>query len=110
MEILYEHVAGSEPCMPLAIVAWSIAGLVSLWTIVEAIKDEDSSYLLLLFLTAFLALLGFKFTHDTRYNEVVATINENVSWNEVNDKYELLKQEGQLYTFRVKEVPNEQNE
>lgn len=110
MEILYEHVAGSAPCMPLAIVAWSIAGLIALWIIVEAIKDEDCSYLLLLFLVAFIALFGFKFKNDTRYNEVVATINENVSWNEVNDKYELLKQEGQLYTFRVKEDSNEQSE
>ena len=50
MEILYEHVAGSAPCMPLAIVAWSIAGLISLWIIYETIKDEDPSYLLLLFL------------------------------------------------------------
>lgn len=106
MEILYEHVAGSAPCMPLAIVAWSIAGLFALLIIVEAIRDEDPSYLLLLFLTAIIALLGFKFTPDTRYNEVVATINENVSWNEVNDKYELLKQEGQLYTFKVKEAPD----
>jgi len=110
MEILYEHVAGSAPCMPLAIVAWSIAGLIALWIIVEAIKDKDPSYLPLLFLTVFIVILGFKFTADTRYNEVVATINENVSWNEVNDKYELLKQEGQLYTFKVKEVPNETNE
>lgn len=110
MEILYEHVAGSAPCMPLAIVVWSIAGLFVLWIIVEAIKDEDCSYLLLLFLATLIALFGFKFTVDTRYNEVVATINENVSWNEVNDKYELLKQEGQLYTFRVKEDSNEQSE
>jgi hypothetical protein len=110
MEILYEHVAGSAPCMPLAIVAWSIAGLISLWTIYEAIKDEDSSYLLILFLTGIIALLGFKSTADTRYNEVVATINENVSWTEVNDRYELLKQEGQLYTFKVKEAPDEAEE
>lgn len=110
MEILYEHVAGSAPCMPLAIVAWSIAGLISLWIIYEAIKDEDSSYLLLLFLTGIIALFGFKFTADTRYNEVVATINENVSWTEVNDRYELLKQEGQLYTFKVKEAPDEADE
>lgn len=106
MEILYEHVAGSAPCMWASIVTWSIAGLIALWIIVEAIKDEDPSYLPLLFLTALIALLGFKFTLDTRYNEVVATINENVSWNEVNDKYELLKQEGRLYTFKVKEAPD----
>lgn len=110
MEILYEHVAGSAPCMWASIVIWSIAGLTTLWIIIEAIKEEDVSYLLLLVLTAVIVLLGFKFSFDTRYNEVVATIDENVSWNEVNDKYKLIKQEGQLYTFKVKEVPNEQNE
>lgn len=110
MEILYEHVAGSAPCMWASIVIWSIAGLIALLLIIFAIKDKDWSYLLLLFFAALIALLGFKFTIDTRYNEVVATINENVSWKDVNDKYELLKQEGQLYTFRVKEDSNEQSE
>ena len=110
MEILYEHVAGSAPCMWASIVIWSIAGLLALIIIIFAIKEEDWSYLLLLFLSALIALVGLRFTIDTRYNEVVATINENVSWKDVNDKYKLLKQEGQLYTFRVKEDSNEQSE
>ena len=110
MEILYEHVAGDAPCLPLSIIVWSLMGIFAIAVIVMSIKDRDSAYLLCLFLVAIGVLVGFRWTMDTRYNEVVATINENVSWKDINDKYELLKQEGQLYTFRVKEDSNEQSE
>lgn len=48
-------------------------------------------------------ILGFAANTDTRYTEIKATINDAVSWQEINEKYELLSQEGDLYTFKLKE-------
>lgn len=39
---------------------------------------------------------------DTRVPIIKATINNSISWTEVQKDYELLEQEGEIYTFKVK--------
>lgn len=47
-------------------------------------------------------LLGIFSLMDTRVPVVKATINNSISWTEVQKDYELLEQEGEIYTFKVK--------
>ena len=103
MTILYEGVGGSGPCMWLSIAIWSIAGLAGICAIVLSFTEKDTSYLLFLILAIAVALVGFRFTSDDRYTEVYATIDDSVSWTEVNEKYELIKQKGEMYIFKERE-------
>lgn len=103
MTILYESVGGSGPCMWLSIAIWFIAGLVGICAIVLSFTEKDTSYLFILLLAIIIALFGFKFTSDDRYTEVYATIDDSVSWTEVNKKYELIKQKGEMYIFKERE-------
>ena len=103
MTILYEGVGGNGPCMWLSIVIWSVAGLAGICAIIFSVTERDSSYLLILVLAIIVALFGFKFISDDRYTEVYATIDDSVSWTEVNKKYELIKQKGEMYIFKERE-------
>ena len=40
---------------------------------------------------------------DRRETIVYATIDDTVPWSEVNEKYELIRQDGKIYQLRVKE-------
>ena len=51
--------------------------------------------------------LGVGYFQDTRMNFVVATIDQTASWKEISEQYELMKIEGELYTFRV--IEKEEN-
>ena len=70
---------------------------------VSWIQDEDPVYLLGLLTSVFIIVGGFVINTDTRHTEIKATINDTVSWQEIDEKYELLSQEGDLYTFKLKE-------
>jgi len=45
---------------------------------------------------------------DNRVPIVKATIDDNISYVEMNSHYELMKQEGKLYTFKVLDTSNEE--
>lgn len=51
-----------------------------------------------------LIILGFAAKADTRIPIIKATINESASWQEINNKYQLLEQTGEIYTFEVKDM------
>ena len=40
---------------------------------------------------------------DTRHPEVKALVDDKISWQEINKNYEFIEQEGDIYTFEVKE-------
>lgn len=103
MEILYEYTAGlANPVF--AIFLWSAAAVVFLVGIGFAISERDWSVFWLCGVLALLvAALGGVCNADTTHQEVKATINNTVSFEEINKKYELIKQEGELYTFKARE-------
>lgn len=105
MEVLYEYTAGTGPLLPLAVFSW-VAGIVlTIACIVMMIQDEEITPIgcLCLIFSVCIGIAGFDFNADSRHQEIKATINDNISWKEVNEKYELIKQEGEIYTFRVKD-------
>lgn len=104
MEILYEYTVGSAANSALAIFMWSAAAVVFLVGIGFAISWRDWG---IFWLSGTLALvvagIGYTCNQNTIHQEVKATINNTVSFEEINKKYELIKQEGELYTFKVRE-------
>lgn len=103
MTILYQSECGSTPILWTAIMLWSIGAIFLITFIVLWIYDKDPVYVLLGALGVCALIVGFVANTDTRYTEIKATINDTVSWQEINEKYELLSQEGDLYTFKLKE-------
>ena len=103
MTILYQSECGSAPILWLSIVLWSLGTILLIASIISWIHDEDPAYVLGVLCSVAALILGFAANTDTRHTEIKATINDTVSWQEINEKYELLSQEGNLYTFKLKE-------
>lgn len=103
MIILYQSECGSAPILWLSIVLWSAGAIFLIVSTVLWIQDEEPVFLFGVSVGVAALILGFATNTDTRYTEIKATINDTVSWQEVNEKYELLSQEGDLYTFKLRE-------
>lgn len=108
MTILYEGFDG-KPSMP--ILGWTIIGLGILMFIIFIcflIKKDMQGLGALVGLAFVCIIVGFILNADIRNPIVKATVNKEVSWQEINDKYELAKQEDQIYTFKVKNTTIEE--
>lgn len=72
-----------------------------------AIKKDDVSFVLagfflsLMFLIL-LVILGFGEVKTDKY-EYKVLINDDVNFSEFNDRYDLIEQEGKIYTIRIKD-------
>ena len=108
MNILYYGFSGSGPdsfgifLFILAAVAFAIFGIVAI------ISREISVFFIGLSIAAIFTVLGFSHYLDTRTPIIKATINDEVSWQEIYNKYEFESQEGEIYTFKVKDMTNEE--
>lgn len=108
MTILYEGFDG-RPAIP--IVGWIIIGLgiLAIATFIYFLIKEDTQDIgILLGFAIVCIIVGFIFNADIRIPIVKATVNKEVSWQEINDKYELIEQQDQLYTFKVKNTTIEE--
>lgn len=103
MTILYQSVVGDAPMLWLAILVWICSAIDLILSIVCYVQNDHCASFCIVVLALFLIFAGFVFSSDKRYTEIKATVNDTVSWTEINAKYELLSQEGDLYTFKLKE-------
>ena len=103
MTILYTGVEGSPPLETLAGIFFIMAAVVCVVSIAVAVYYVNIKHLSFLLISAALVIAGFVLRADYRYTVVKATIDPSVSWVEVNDKYKFIKQEGEIYTFQLKE-------
>ena len=108
MTILYEGFDG-KPSVP--IFGWILIGLGILMLITFIwflVKKDTYGIGVLLGMGIVLVIGGLVAIGDARIPIIKATVNEEVSWQEINDKYELEKQEDQIYTFKVKNTTIEE--
>jgi hypothetical protein len=108
MTILYEGFDG-KPSMP--ILGWVVVGLgiLMIITVIWFLITKDIEGIgALLGIGIVLVIGGLVLTSDTRIPIVKATINEEICWQEINDKYELIEQQNQLYIFKVKNTTVEE--
>lgn len=108
MTILYEGFDGRSS-MPM--LGWILIGLGILMFITFIwflIKKDTEGIGALLGIAIVLAICGLLSISDFRTPIVKATVNEEVTWQEINDKYELAEQEDQIYIFKVKNTTVEE--
>ena len=117
MEILNTVVQQPGRCVfltaLLVIFAMVAAGTCTwlIYMIVEAIRDEDILYGVLSFFIAAVCVVGIIFCvrgvnalSDARETIVYATIDDSTPWSEINERYELIRQDGKIYQLRLREI------
>ena len=108
MNILYYDIQGSES-MP--VLGWVLIGIGAILLIVSIIimfvNPDDVSFGMLI-TTVACVVLGILIMRDTRIPIVKATVSDETPWKEIQQEYELIKQEGEIYTFRVKNASIEE--
>lgn len=109
MNILYYGFSGSGSDIFLGIVLFIFAATIAIISVIMAITDSDISALFAgCGIAVIFTLLGLAEYLDTRIPIIKATINNEVSWQEIYNKYEFKSQEGEIYTFKVKDTTNEE--
>ena len=109
MNILYYGFSGSGSDTFFGIFLIILAAIAAIISIIIAITDgEISAFFFGCGIAAIFCILGFAECSDTRIPIIKATINDEVSWQEIYNKYELKSQEGKIYTFKVKGITNEE--
>ena len=108
MSILYYGIEGSAPDL---VAGWIFVGLAAIvlisFIVLAIILKEPSTAVILLFIIPLLAV-SFNAFNDSRVPIVKATVDDQIPWQTITEKYELQKQEGLLYTFKVKNVSLEE--
>lgn len=105
MTILYETTRLTGHYVVGAIVLFFITALL-IAAIVHCKRHGDNAYIMLI-PSAIIALIFGVVCLFIKTKIVKATVNDTVPWIEINNKYELVDQEGDIYTFAVKEDKNE---
>ena len=109
MNILYEGFEGNPA---LSFYGWAmiIFGTILIILFIIALRlNLREGGIIMMFVSGLILLgSGFLVKNDNRVPIIKATINEQVSWREIVDKYELKEQEGQIYIFKVNNVTNEE--
>lgn len=109
MNILYYGFSGSGPDIPFGIILLILAAISFIIGAIILITDgKILAFFTGLFLAAIFVLLGVAECSDTRIPIIKATINDKVSWQEIYNKYEFESQEDEIYTFKVKNITNEE--
>ena len=108
MSILYYGIEGSAPDVTAGWIFLGLSILIFLTVIILLIILKDPAVLVIgLFLIPLIAVTFTAFD-DSRVPIIKATVDDQVPWSNIIDKYELQKQEGLLYTFKVKNVSLEE--
>ena len=109
MNILYYGFSGSGSDIFWGIVLFILAAIIVIISIIIAITDGDiQAFFIGCGVAAVFTLLGLVEYSDTRIPIIKATMNDEVSWQEIYNKYEIQSQEGEIYTFKVKDTTNEE--
>lgn len=109
MNILYYGFSGSGSDVFWGIFFFILAAIiVTISIIITIIDGEISSFFIGCAIAAIFALLGLAEYLDSRIPIIKATINDEVSWQEIYNKYQFKLQEGEIYTFKVKDTTNEE--
>ena len=109
MTILYYGFIGADSNIFWGIFFFILAAIFVIISTLIAIADNEISVFLVgcVFAVVF-TIFGLAEYTDTRIPIIKATMNDEVSWQEIYNKYEFKSQEGEIYTFKVKDITNEE--
>ena len=81
-----------------------IAGLIIFGSIVMAVTESDRHILVFALLAIIPIFVGISLKADTRVPIVKALVDDKIPYLEVFENYEYMNRQGQVYTFKVKNV------
>lgn len=102
MNILYYGFNGSASMDVWGYILTILGGICLIIDIILLFIDTEEAKFSIFVGSVLAIVLGVLAFQDTRVPIVKATIDNSVSWAEVQKDYEFLKQEGEIYTFKVK--------
>lgn len=109
MNILYYGFSGSGSNVFGGIFLFILAAIIAIISVAMAIADgEISIFFVGSAVAVIFTLWGLGEYLDARIPIIKATINDEVSWQEIYNKYEFKSQEGEIYIFKVKDTTNEE--
>ena len=76
--------------------------IISILSIIIAAKDRRTSQFVFFGIIAFFCVILFFGFFNSNYTEYEVTINDNVSFTEFMDRYEVLDKNGDIYTIKEK--------
>ena len=76
--------------------------IISIVIIIIASKERRASYFVFFGIIAFFCVILFFGFFKSNYIEYEVTINDNVSFTEFMDRYEVLDKNGDIYTIKEK--------
>ena len=101
MNILYEGMYGSAANPQLGWLLLCIGIVVMIvGTILLALSGADENWLVLLIIPLACIIIGIFNLIDSRTPVVKATLDDTVSFTEIQKHYEYLGKEGDIYTFK----------
>lgn len=108
--------AGTGTLIALLIV-FVIAAAASLcyliYLLIDAISDRDLSFAMasawlvavaLCVIVFILCSRGIAALNSEKETIVYATIDDSTPWSEINERYELIRQDGKIYQLRLREI------
>ena len=108
MNILYYDIQGSAGWPVLGWILIGVGTILLIVSIIIAVEDPDDISLGMIITAAACVVFGILALQDTRIPIIKATVNDETPWKEIQQEYELIKQEGEIYTFRVKNASIEE--
>ena len=109
MNILYYGFSGSGSDIFWGIFFFILAAVFVIISVIIAITDDEiSAFFAGLCIAVVFAVLGLAEYLDNRTPIIKATVNDEISWQEIYNKYEIQSQEGEIYTFKVNDTTNEE--
>ena len=111
MTIINTYLAGNGQNLVsfwISTIALSIVIIVAISLAIDSLSCHDLdhflSYIFIIIITiAELIIVYSETLKDKRYPQIDVMLNDSVSYTELTDKYELVEQNGLIYTFKVKE-------
>lgn len=111
VEILNEYVVGTTPTWVIVTIMLGVMGAIVFGVAIDNCISDTGEWIcfvcaILCLLTAFTLGIVECFTDHLKediHTEYKVTIDDSVSMNEFLDKYEILDQEGKIYTVKERE-------
>lgn len=106
MNILYYGMSGSaaNPNLGWPLVIIGVILMIVLPIIIGHFCDSDNWMAVAIIVVSVCLIIGIYNLIDSRSPYITATLDNTVPFTELQNKYELKKKEGQLYTFKVLNV------
>jgi hypothetical protein len=105
VQVLSERAVNIGDTLTIGIIFLGLAFLCLIITIIDIIYDKSPVEIFILgtFIFGLFGAILIIDNNPQHYIEYKVTINDNITYKEFTDKFEVISQEGKIYTVKLKE-------